>query len=238
MLGAAKFRPDPSVLADVPLFAGLDGAARQDVLADAHVKRIAKGDPVFEQGAPAAAFFVLLDGHVKAVQTTAAGQQVVVHVVRPGEFFGCVSLMGETHYPATALALCESLALTWSVPSLKKLVERHPAITANALAGMGARMRDMRARFREISTERVERRIAHGLLRLAHHSGRKTAEGVEVDFPITRQDIADMTGATLHTVSRTLAKWEGDGILDGGRRRIVIRQPHRLVAIAEELDAS
>lgn len=235
MVASLNLRPDPAVLAGVPLFAGLDAAARQDALASAHIRRVAKGDPVFEQGAPASAFFVLLDGHVKAVQTTSAGQQVVVHVVKPGEFFGCVALMGETHYPATALAVQESLALTWDLAALKGLVERHPRVATNALAGMGARMRDMRAQFSEVATERVERRIAHALLRLAHHSGRKTAEGIEIDFPVTRQDIAEMTGATLHTVSRTLAKWEGDGILDGGRRRIIIRAPHRLVAIADEL---
>jgi CRP/FNR family transcriptional regulator, nitrogen oxide reductase regulator len=232
----ANLRPDRSVLAGVPLFAGLDAAACDDVLAAAHVRRIAEGDAVFEQGAAASAFFVLIAGHIKAVQTAATGQQVVVHVIRPGEFFGCVALMGETHYPATALAARESLALTWDVTTLRRLVEHHPVIATNALAGMGARMSDMRARFREISTERVERRIAHALLRLAHHSGRKVEGGLEVDFPITRQDIAEMTGATLHTVSRTLSKWEGEGILDGGRRRIVIRAPHRLVAIAEELD--
>jgi CRP/FNR family transcriptional regulator, nitrogen oxide reductase regulator len=235
MVATLNLRPDPSVLADVPLFAGIDAPGREDVLATAHIRRIAKGDPVFEQGAPASAFFVLLDGHVKAVQTTPTGQQVVVHVVKPGEFFGCVALMGARHYPATAFAVQESLALTWNVAALKRLVERHPSIATNALVGMGARMSDMRARFRELSTERVERRIAHALLRLARHSGRKIEDGVEIDFPITRQDIADMTGATLHTVSRTLSKWEADGLLDGGRRRIVIRQPHRLVAIAEEL---
>ncbi len=232
----ANLRPDPSVLAGVPLFAGLDAAAREDVLAMAHVRRIAKGDAVFVQGAAASAFFVLIAGHVKAVQSAATGQQVVVHVVKPGEFFGCVTLTGETHYPATALAARESLALAWDVATLRRLVERHPAIATNALAGIGARMGDMRARFREISTERVERRIAHAVLRLAHHYGRKVDGGVEVDFPITRQDIAEMTGATMHTVSRTLSKWEAAGILDGGRQRIVVRQPHRLVAIAEELD--
>lgn len=232
----ANLRPDRSVLEGVPLFAGLDPAACDDVLALAHVRRVAKGDAVFEQGAAASAFFVLIAGHVKAVQSAATGQQVVIHVIGPGEFFGCVALMGETHYPATALAARESLALSWDVATLRRLVERHPAIATNALAGMGERMRDMRARFREISTERVERRIAHALLRLAHHSGKKIDRGVEIDFPVTRQDVAEMTGATLHTVSRTLAKWEADGILDGGRQKIVLRQPHRLVAIAEELE--
>lgn len=232
----ANLRPDRSILAGVPLFAGLDPPACDDVLAAAHIRRVVKGDPVFEQGAEANAFFVLVDGHLKAVQSTPSGHQVVVHVINPGEFFGCVVLMGQTHYPATALAVRDSIALSWDVATLRRLLERHPAIATNALAGIGTRLQDAQSRFRELSTERVERRIAHALLRLVRHAGKKIEGGVEIDFPITRQDVAEMTGATLHTVSRTLSKWEGEGILDGGRLKIVVRQPHLLVAIAEELE--
>ena len=73
------------------------------------------------------------------------------------------------------------------------------------------------------------------MLRLARQAGRKIEEGVLIDFPVSRQDIAEMTGATLHTVSRTMSAWEGQGLIESGRQRIVIRQPHGLVKIAEEL---
>jgi CRP-like cAMP-binding protein len=86
-------------------------------------------------------------------------------------------------------------------------------------------------------TERVERRIARALLRLAHHAGRRVETGVEIDFPLSRQDLAQMTGTTLFTVSRTLSAWQGDGLILTRRRRVTIRQPHRLVRIAEDLPA-
>ena len=84
-------------------------------------------------------------------------------------------------------------------------------------------------------TERVERRIAHALLRLAQDAGRRVEGGVEIDFPLSRQDLAQMTGTTLFTVSRTLIAWEAQGLIATGRRRVVIRQPHRLVRIGEDL---
>ncbi|MND03740.1 transcriptional regulator FixK [compost metagenome] len=59
--------------------------------------------------------------------------------------------------------------------------------------------------------------------------------GVEIDFPLSRQELAQMTGTTLFTVSRTLSAWEQDGMITAGRRRVVVRQPHRLVQIAEDL---
>ena len=84
-----------------------------------------------------------------------------------------------------------------------------------------------------MSTEQVERRIAHALLRLAQQAGRKVDSGVEIDFPISRQDIAEMTGTTLHTVSRILGAWEQQGLVDGGRQRIVVCDPQKLFALAE-----
>ena len=86
----------------------------------------------------------------------------------------------------------------------------------------------------EISTEQVEKRIAHALLRLVKQSGRKVEHGVEIDFPISRQDIAQMTGTTLHTVSRTLSAWETKGLVESSRQKIVVREPHKLFMLAEE----
>jgi CRP/FNR family transcriptional regulator, nitrogen oxide reductase regulator len=100
---------------------------------------------------------------------------------------------------------------------------------------MGRRMTELQERLREMQTEQVERRIAHTLGRLVVQAGRRTREGIEIDFPISRQDLAEMTGTTLHTVSRTLSKWEGSGIVAGGRQKVVILQPHALVSIAEDL---
>jgi hypothetical protein len=52
---------------------------------------------------------------------------------------------------------------------------------------------------------------------------------------LTRQDLAELTGTTLFTVSRTLSAWQDRGLVDAGRSRVVIRDPHGLVMIAEDL---
>jgi CRP-like cAMP-binding protein len=85
----------------------------------------------------------------------------------------------------------------------------------------------------EMSSEQVEQRIARAVLRLIAQAGRQTPDGIEIDFPITRQDIADMTGTTLHTVSRTLSAWEGEGLVRGGRQKVIVTDPHGLMLVAE-----
>ena len=96
---------------------------------------------------------------------------------------------------------------------------------------MGGRAVELQERLKELQTQRVERRVAHVLGRLVVQAGRRTAEGIEIDFPITRQDLAEMTGTTLHTVSRTLSEWE----TASRRQKVVILRPHALVSIAEDL---
>ena len=160
---------------------------------------------MFRQGEEAHSFFVLLHGHVRASKTTPAGQQIVVRYVAPGETFGVATAIGLTQYPATATAVDDSVVLAWPSAAWPRLVARHPSLAASTLQTVGSRLQETHARVIEMSTQQVERRVAHALLRLARQAGRKVEQGVEIDFPISRQDIAEMTGTTLHTVSRTSA---------------------------------
>ncbi len=224
---------DRSLVEHLPLFTGLGGADIDAILLQARPARFPKGAHVFEQGAPADAFFLLLHGHVQAMKTTPDGQQIVMRYIAPGEVFGVAMATGISAYPATAIAVDESVALTWPTMAWPQLVAQFPSLAVHALQTIGKRLQDAHTRIVEAATEDVERRLAHALLRLARQAGRKTAEGVEIDFPIGRQDLAEMTGTTLHTVSRILSAWEDRGLVTGGRRRVVIRDPHELFGVAE-----
>jgi CRP-like cAMP-binding protein len=225
---------DRSLVAKMPIFAGIAPAELDALLAEARSARYAKNAAVFAQGEEAHSFFLLLHGHVRAAKTTPAGQQVVVRYVTPGETFGVAVAIGLSHYPATASAVDESVALSWPSAAWPRLVEKYPALAGNALQVVGARLQESQARVVEMSTEQVGRRVAHALLRLARQAGRPVGSGIEIDFPISRQDIAEMTGTTLHTVSRILSAWESQGLVDGGRQRIVLRDPHKLLQLAED----
>lgn len=230
--------PDESILAAVPLFAGLDAAARSAALAAAQQRRVAAGRPVFRQGDEANDFFVLLEGHLKALQIDPAGRQVLIHFVYPGEFFGCVALMDDQRYPASLLAIKDSVVLGWSRVETSDLLRRHPAVAANALNGFGGRLLEFQARLRESQTLKADCRIAQALLHLAHHRGRRTECGVAIDFPVTRQDVAEMAGTTLHTASRTIAAWDKQGILACGRQWIAVIDIERLAGLAQQGDDS
>jgi CRP/FNR family transcriptional regulator, nitrogen oxide reductase regulator len=224
---------DISLVAQLPLFAGLTAADLAEMLREARSSRFARSSAVFEQGADATSFFLLLHGHVRASKTTPSGEQIVVRYVAPGEIFGVAPAIGLPHYPATATAVDDSVVLVWPATAWPRLVARFPQLATNTLQTVGSRLQESHTRVVEISTQQVEQRVAHALLRLAKQSGRKLDHGIEIDFPISRQDIAQMTGTTLHTVSRILSGWEQAGLVESGRQRIVLREPHKIFVLAE-----
>jgi CRP/FNR family transcriptional regulator, nitrogen oxide reductase regulator len=227
---------DRSLVANLPMFAGLAPAEQDELLREARSIRYPKGAAVFEQGAEANRFFVLLHGHLRVEKTTPQGQQTVVRYVSSGELFGVAQAMNLSHYPATAIAAVDSIALAWPSVSWARLIARYPSLASSALQTVGSRLQDTQARVIEISNEQVEQRVAHTLLRLAKQAGRKVDNGIEIDFPISRQNVAEMTGTTLHTVSRILSAWESKGLVEGGRQRIVLCDPERLHVLAEGVD--
>lgn len=219
-------------LANLPPFANCSRHEQDEILSDASVLRLCSGATVFEQGAPATAFYLLVHGRLKATQLTGDGQRVLVRVVNPGDLFGFVRALGRQDYPATASATQDSLALAWPTRLWEPLLARHPGFALNTVQAIGLRLQEAHVRFCELATEDVERRVAHTVLRLIQQSGRPEADGIRIDFPVTRQDIAEMTGTTLHTVSRILSAWEERGLVRGGRQKLLVRNPQQLMQVA------
>ncbi len=222
-----------SLIRHLDLFKSLSEEGLDAVLAQAQSSLLQEGDFAFRQGDIAERFFLLLNGQLKVMQTTPDGEQIVVRYVSPGEIFGIAHAMGRPDYPATAIAVKESLLLAWPSSVWGPLMQGNANLAANALQTVGRRLQDAHSRIKELSTEEVEQRVARALLRLVDQSGRATEGGILIDFPITRQDIAAMTGTTLHTVSRLMSAWKERGLVDSGRRRITVCDMDELVRLAE-----
>lgn len=228
----ASRKLDRSLIRGFDLFRDMTEDNLDAVLATVQVRTVEPGEPVFSQGAAADEFFLLLHGHLKVVQVTPSGEQVVVRHVLPGEVFGIARAIRRTDYPATAEAVTESIVLAWMSTQWPDFVALNPVLAVNALEAVGERLQEAHTRIRELSTEEVERRVAHALLRLVRRAGRQEEGGIRIDFPLTRQDIAEMTGTTLHTVSRLLSAWEAQGIVKSARRKIAVTDEARLAALA------
>ncbi|MER8751721.1 Crp/Fnr family transcriptional regulator [Mesorhizobium sp. M1050] len=224
---------DRSLIAGLSAFEGVAVTDLDRIVGQARSLRIAKDQPVFEQEQEAHSFFLLLDGHVRVVRSMPDGQEVIVRYISPGELMGIAHALGRTTYPANAIAAVDCVALAWPSQLWPTFAMDFPSFSANTYKTVGSRLQDAHTRVIEMSTEQVDQRVAHALLKLVKQTGRKTEEGILIDFPISRQDIAEMTGTTLHTVSRLLSAWEEQGLVKSGRQKVTVVEPHRLLLIAE-----
>lgn len=226
-------RLDRSLIASLPAFQGLTPAELDRMVGQARSLRIARNRAVFEQEGDAHSFFLLLDGHIRVIKNTAEGGEVTVRYIGPGELMGIATALGRTTYPASAIAAVDCVVLAWPSSLWSEFASAYPSFGASTYQTVGNRLQDAHTRVVEMSTEHVDQRVAHALLKLVNQTGRKTEEGLMIDFPLSRQDIAEMTGTTLHTVSRLMSAWEGKGLVRSGRQKVTVVEPHRLLMLAE-----
>ena len=223
------------IFAQASVFAGLGAEALEAIAADFLPRRLPRDAPLLLEGDPAEVYYLLADGQVKIIQTSAEGFEVILHLLGPGDLVGALPNLNEGTYPASVIALTEVVAYAISPADFDAILERHPSVAIHLLRFAASRLRASHARLREMATERVERRIARTLSRLAGQIGKRTERGIVLGAPLSRQDLAELTGTTLYTVSRTLKEWERRGILIAGREQVILLNTHALVAIGEDL---
>lgn len=224
---------DPSILLDADMFGELDDAGRSAVVQAGALRHLPAGRTVFSQGDPGVTCHTLLQGRVKILQSRPDGGQSVIRFIGPGEMFGTVAALMDRPFPADAIAVVDSTEIYWTVAAMRRLMMEVPEIALRSTASAGNRLFELQSRVGQLSGERVEQRIARALVRLLQQAGRQTPDGVEIDFPISRQELAEMAGSTLHTVSRTLSAWDEAHITASSRRHIVVVKPRALLAMAE-----
>lgn len=223
---------DESLLTQVPPFSKLGTEQIREILDHSVSRRYDAGVAVFNEGDDADRFYMLLDGYIRVVRNSDQGERVIVLHIPSGELFGIAKAFGRERYPATAVTVTESIALSWPTHFWMDFVAKYDGFSTETHKVIGHRLEEMSTHIVELATQQVQQRIANALLRLINQSGRKTAHGIEIDFPITRQDLSDMTGATLHTVSRTLSGWEKQGFIESQRKHITVCDPHQLVILS------
>lgn len=226
----------PRELRRVNVFAEATDSDLEKIAKNSIQRFVEEGGFFFFQGDQAEYLYVLTSGQVKLLQSNPSGKQVNIRTIQPWEMFAALgAVQKDAAYPVSAQALQDSSAIAIKSIFMNEMMRTRPYL-AMALTSLMARMvQEIQVRYRELATERVEQRIARTLLRLASQIGERIErETTMVELSFTRQDLAEMTGTTLFTVSRTLSEWEKLGLIEAGRERIRIKNLHELVKIGEQ----
>jgi CRP/FNR family transcriptional regulator len=211
-----------------PPFAALGPRDVQSLAVVAREERVRARDYVFMEGDPARWFCLVKTGHVKILRHARGGRDVVLELLGPGEMFGGVAVIERRPYPASAQATEPSVIVKIPQEPLVALAEREPSIVREIALMIGRRLRGAHDSVTSLAADPVEARLAAALLRLANREGSRSATGIALPFPLTRQSLADMTGTTVETTIRIVSRWLKDRIVVEEGGRLVLRDVETL----------
>lgn len=221
-----------NALVRVPFFRGLDHAAVHEIDGLAAMHALEEGEAVHLTGQPADRLYVVATGAVRLSATSASGDELLLDVLGPGNWFGTLPALGGQVYAEDAWGLTAGCLLSFTADRFDTVMERHPTVARQALATVGRRLQTTQERIRRTASAAVPARVAAVLLALAERLGRVEDDRIVVDVPLARDDLASLAGCAPETVSRHLARWRRQGIVDTGRRWVAVRQPAALAEIA------
>jgi CRP/FNR family transcriptional regulator, nitrogen oxide reductase regulator len=214
-----------------PLFRGLARAECEELTRLTRERRVVRKECFFLQGEPAEDVVLLCVGRVKMSHVAPDGDRIILRLAGPGEAFGALDVAPGATYSASAEALEPSHALLWDRRAIDAFVERNPVLLRNVIRIVAERMRSLEQRCSELSGQRVPQRVASTLLRLLGQVGRSADGGVLIG--LSREELAEMTGTTLFSVSRLLGEWEAQCLVKPRREGVVVINAQRLAALAD-----
>ncbi len=208
------------------LLAGLSPQQSSEIFACARITKFARNERLFSQDQPIHKLIMIRTGSVKLTQLSPDGKEVILWLNGPGDAVGMHADADGSNHSCSAQAMERCQVFVWESHLLQMLISRFPQIQTNLGKILAGRLSELEERFCEIAGERVPKRLALVLMRLLKSVGKETREGVDV--VITREELAQMTGTTLFTISRTLSKWATFGFIVPRREGVVITDPDRL----------
>jgi CRP/FNR family transcriptional regulator len=205
--------PDDELLRRLPFFRRLSPELRARVAAVAHLKAHDRGELIFAEGDPAETFMVIVSGRVKVFKATPGGKEIILEIFGGGDPLGAVAVYEGAPFMASALALEPTQILAIDHRDFLTLLEQNPAFVRGLLSGLTIRLAELTRRLAELTGARVEARFARLFLKLCEQIGRHERGGVFLPMPLSRQELADLTGTTIETAIRIMSRWQRDDVL-------------------------
>jgi CRP/FNR family transcriptional regulator len=185
-------------------------------------RSIKKDEYIFMEEDPSGWFYILSSGRVKIVKHSQSGKDIILEIISPGDVFGGVAVLDKKPFPASAQAMEPVSVVRISRRNLFDLMEEHPVLKLAIVKSFSDRLRNAHETLKNIATERVERRIASLLLKLSEKVGIDDKGYKKLDFPLTRQEIAEMVGTTVETCIRSMSKFQKEGRVKSSGGRIFV----------------
>jgi len=217
-------------------FIGLPENVKEDFLKQMIVKHFKKGQPVFTEGTYPSGIYFVVKGKVKKYKTLNDGKEQIIYLYTEGELLGYAAFLSEERYPDSAATLTESSIGFISKEELVRLLHQHNELSKMLLKNLSHEFGVM-VNFIAIFTHKsVRERVALALLILKEKFTDSVNEKNEVQIDLTREDLANIVGTAVETLVRLLHDFKEEALIQTEGRKIIIKDKHKLLEIADATD--
>ena len=207
----------------VPIFSNLSDEELVEIINMTGHNNYKKGENIFLEGTKSHTLYLINEGKIKLYKFTKDGKQQILHILSDGDFFGELNLFKDSEYSFNAEAIVPTKICTLTKDKMKKIIMEKPEIGIKILEIVGDRLSKVESLAQHLATNDVESRLAYLLIDMMESYGVKGKEGVEVELPISREDMSNYTGVARETISRKLKKLEEDEFIKlVGTKKVII----------------
>lgn len=211
-----------SLLKNIPLFAELSSGELRELIDLSKRRRYPSGSIVLYKDDIGDVIYLILKGKVKVVLIDEDGREIILSILKTGNYFGEMSVIDRLPRSATVVTMEDSEFLVISQVSLTDHIYKNPGIAIKLLKEISRRLREADEQIGSLALLDVRGRVAGILVKLSGEATARKGEQYKVIPRPALQDIAAMAGVSRETVSRVLNEFSKKGLISLTKGNIVI----------------
>ncbi len=202
------------------------------LMGEGHPITFKRGEVLWREGERADWLLAVCTSHIKLTCALPGGRSLTLDLVGRGELAGEEAAWADGVRTTSAIALDNGRGMRLSQRRLLEQLESKPAHARVLLNQVLKRNVTLSERLVSLARDPVDRRLATALHQLGVERGLADARGRFIPLRLNRKDLAELVGCRQETVTRLMADWDRQGVIETLREGLVLRDPGHIRAIA------
>ena len=216
------------LLSGASIFSTLSDREVDTLVSAARLVTYAARKEIFHKGDRGTQLFLVAEGRLKALTTSAEGSDVVFNIMGPGDVIGEIAIFGATERTLSVRSLEKCQLLVLDRRDLMPLVRSRPELALDLLAMLAERLRDMGEKFEEAKFLNLPFRLARRFEAAARAYGETVDGEVRIDLKLSQEEWGELAGATREAVNKQLRSWSDEGLVRREGGYVILCRPEEM----------
>ena len=218
------------------LFQDIQNLDTQLVLSKFTEKHFVKNQVVFSQGEPSVEMYIVKSGSLQ-IYIQEDDKFIVVGHQFPGETIGELEVVHYDNHRLASVSAIENSVL-WRIkkPDLEELLALYPALMRKLFFVVSERLEQANRKISYLAFLDSRLRMANLLLELHDNFGLQSDEGIQINWKVTQQHLANMIGVNRESAARALQGLLEEGVIQTRNKTVIILNLSKLKQIANDLN--